>query len=56
MQLVKVAFIFFILIISSCTTDDSVLIPVTIEELDELIGILPDQAIDPIDNPTNLIK
>ena len=52
MQSNKVAFIFLITIVISCTPDEGVLVPITIEELDELIGVLPDQVIDPIDNPT----
>jgi cytochrome c peroxidase len=52
MQSNKVVFIFLITIVISCTPDEGVLVPITIEELDELIGVLPDQVIDPIDNPT----
>ena len=52
MQSNKVVFIFLITIVISCTPDEGDLVPITIEELDELIGILPDQVIDPIDNPT----
>ena len=51
-QLSKVVYIFLIMIVSSCTTDEDVLVPITIEELDEVIGILPDVVIAPIDNPT----
>ena len=52
MQLNKAVFIFSITILISCTPDEGVLVPIPIEELDELIGLLPDQAIDPIYNPT----
>ena len=56
MQLKKVAYLFLIITVTSCAPDDGVLVPVTIERLDELIGTIPDVVIDPVNNPTTAEK